>query len=183
MAADFIAPFIAVGLAELGDKTQLALILLSTRTKRRVLLLSGAVLGFLLVDGVAVAAGSWVGDALPRDVVKAAAGLAFILFGAVMLMSGGENDRERIRPGNPFISSFLLISLTEFGDKTQIAAGLFAARYNPLMVLAGAMASLTLLSAAAIALGSGLSARVNPEKASRIAGMTFIIIGVGTVII
>ena len=46
---DFFAPFAAIALAELGDKSQLSIFLLSTRTKRHFLLLLGVMCGFALV--------------------------------------------------------------------------------------------------------------------------------------
>jgi len=57
MMLDLLIPFFAIGLAELGDKTQLAVILLSSRTGDHLQLLIGIVLAFMIVDGVAILAG------------------------------------------------------------------------------------------------------------------------------
>ncbi len=178
MISDFLTPFVAVGLAELGDKTQLGLILLATKTDRRILLFSGAMLGFLFVDCVAVAAGSWVSTVVSMQVLKAASALMFISFGVLMLRGGGSEGIERIYSKNPFYSSLLLISVTEWGDKTQLAAGLFATRYEPVLVLAGALAALGLLSATAILTGGFISGKIDSEKTSKAAGALFILIGV-----
>jgi len=54
MVQDILIPLIVTGLAEFGDKTQLSILLLSSRTKKHLHLLLGVVLAFLIVDGVAV---------------------------------------------------------------------------------------------------------------------------------
>ena len=55
-----IIPLLAVGLAEMGDKTQLSILILSTRTKEYFRLLLGVMLAFLLADGLAILLGSYV---------------------------------------------------------------------------------------------------------------------------
>jgi putative Ca2+/H+ antiporter (TMEM165/GDT1 family) len=51
---EIIIPMLAVGLAEMGDKTQLSILLLSSRTKEYTRLLLGVMLAFLLADGFAI---------------------------------------------------------------------------------------------------------------------------------
>jgi len=83
---------------------------------------------------------------------------------------------------NPFYSGFILIFVSEWGDKTQIAAGLFATKYNGLMVLIGVLIALSLLSVMAIYLGKFISNsnknKVNREATTKIAGILFIVIGI-----
>lgn len=70
MLEDLLIPFTVVGIAEMGDKTQLSMLLLSSKTKRRLPLLAGAALAFLIVDGIAVTAGSWVTTILPAGALN-----------------------------------------------------------------------------------------------------------------
>ena len=56
---------LAVGLAEMGDKTQLSILLLSSRTREYFRLLLGVMLAFLLADGFAILVGSWVTNVIP----------------------------------------------------------------------------------------------------------------------
>ncbi|MFH1788781.1 MAG: TMEM165/GDT1 family protein [Candidatus Altiarchaeota archaeon] len=174
---EFILPFITVGAAELGDKTQLAILLLSTRTRARIKLLAGAMLGFLAVDGVAVIAGSWIPALVPIYTIKLASSAVFILFGILLLREGESELEKNISNKKPFIAAFTLIFITEWGDKTQIITGLFAATANPLLVLAGALSALMILSAAAVYAGSFVSERIDKAKVRRIAGALFIVIG------
>ncbi|MGB3459430.1 MAG: TMEM165/GDT1 family protein [Halobacteriota archaeon] len=79
---------------------------------------------------------------------------------------------------NPFYSGFILVFVSEWGDKTQIAAGLFATRYNGLMVLIGVIIALSLVSIITIYLGKFISDKVNRETLTKITGILFILIGI-----
>jgi len=178
MLQDFLEPFIAVGAAELGDKTQLAILLLSTRFKEKIKFLTGVMVGFLLVDGLAVVAGAWVGAIIPKNILALASGLLFILFGALMLRSEQEHHGSAASFGNgPLTQGFIMISIMEFGDKTQLAAGLFATKYNPPLVLAGALCALLILSASAVYLGDKVLKRIEKKTVTMVAAVAFILIG------
>lgn len=170
----------AVGLAELGDKTQLSVLFLSTRTRRHLHLLLGVILAFLVVDGVAILAGEWVASVVPENLIKILSAIVFIIFGVLILRRSQDTPAETEKNyfKNPFYSGFVLIFLTEWGDKTQIASGLFAIRYNPLMVLLGVMAALTLLTIIAIFLGRFVSNKIRDNVLRKISGIVFILIGI-----
>lgn len=178
MLTQFLIPFVSIALAEMGDKTQLALVLLGARTKNRFLLFWGAMAAFAVVDGVAIIAGSWVTRVVPVAAVQLTAAVLFVVMGILMLRSTEEHEEVR-EPGDqrPFWTSFGLIFLAEWADKTQIASGLFATRYAPEMVLAGTLAALAMLSSLGIFLGGMLASRLHPETLKRSAGIIFILLG------
>jgi Ca2+/H+ antiporter, TMEM165/GDT1 family len=178
MLEDILIPLVAVGLAEMGDKTQLSILLLSSRTKEYFKLLLGVVLAFLIVDGVAILLGSWITNLLPAHILKLISAAVFIGFGLIILFKGKEEEEGEASFKNPFISGFTMIFLSEWGDKTQIASALFAVKYAPWMVLIGVMAALTLLSIMTIYLGRFISGRIDHRLITRIAGVVFIIIGI-----
>ena len=176
---EIIIPLIAIGLAEMGDKTQLSVILLSSRTREYIPLLAGVMLAFLITDGFAILIGSWMTGIIPLDLLKLISGGVFILFGALILR-GDQKEAEEERglsSGNALLSGFSLIILSEWGDKTQIASALFATEYDPIMVFIGVMAALFILSVMAIYLGQIISQKVDRKLVSRIAGTIFLIIG------
>jgi putative Ca2+/H+ antiporter (TMEM165/GDT1 family) len=175
---DIIIPLLAVGLAEMGDKTQLSVLLLSSRTREYAQLLAGIMLAFLFADGFAILVGSWVTEVIPVHLVKLASGAVFILFG-VMILRGDkeEEDESRLSPRNAFVSGFSMIFLSEWGDKTQIASALFATEYDPRLVFIGVMTALLILSAMAIYLGKFLASRIDRKRITRIAGVVFLLIG------
>ena len=183
MILDLVIPFFAIGLAELGDKTQLAVILLSSRTKDHLQLLVGIFLAFLIVDGAAILAGSLMTYIIPISFLRIFSGFVFIIFGILILKGDKGKFEERLRFKSAFLSGFTLIFVTEWGDKTQIAAALFASEYNTIMVLIGTLAALTLVSLAAIYLGKIISTKINRKIITRVSGIAFIIIGMSFLLI
>lgn len=175
---DLLIPLIIVGLAEFGDKTQLSVLLLSSKTEKHLHLLLGVMLAFLMVDGIAILAGEWIKNIVPTNLIKILSGIIFITFGVLILRSKKEEIKSKYYFKNPFYSGFTLIFLSEWGDKTQISSGLFATKYNRLMVLIGAMIALVLLTIMAIYLGKFISSKIKGKTITKIAGILFILIGI-----
>lgn len=176
---DILIPLLAVGLAEMGDKTQLSILLLSSRTQEYARLVLGVMLAFLLADGLAILVGSYIDAVVPVTTVKALSGLVFILFGILILKEKGEEEEseQSLSARGAFLSGFSMIFLSEWGDKTQIASALFATEYDPLMVFVGVMIALFILTLMAIFLGRYLSRRIDRKLMSRVAGGIFLLIG------
>lgn len=176
---EILIPLFAVGLAEMGDKTQLSILLLSSRTREYVQLLAGVMLAFLLADGFAILVGSWVTSVIPVHLVKLLSGAVFVLFGLMILKGDNDEDEESdLSPKNAFVSGFSMIFLSEWGDKTQIASALFATEYNPRMVFVGVMVALLILSIMAVYLGRFLAGRIDRRIITRVAGAVFLLIGI-----
>jgi putative Ca2+/H+ antiporter (TMEM165/GDT1 family) len=177
----FIVPFATIALAELGDKTQISLLVLSSgRRGNRRALLAGAMAAFLLVDGAAVAFGAIAVEVVPMRWVKTASGILFILFGILSLRTESDDDEKKPSGAasmSPFAAAFAAVSILEWGDKTQVAAALFAAKFHPAAVLAGTLAALGILSAIAIWLGDAVASKINKKIVSRAAAAIFIIMG------
>jgi putative Ca2+/H+ antiporter (TMEM165/GDT1 family) len=76
------------------------------------------------------------------------------------------------------IIPLIAVGLAELGDKTQITSGIFATQYNSILVLAGVMTALTLLSVLTIYLGKLISKKINKNTISKIAGTLFIALGI-----
>ncbi len=77
--------FVVVFLAELGDKTQLAILGLASESKALVSVFIGAAAAMMLATVMAVALGGVLAAYVPAKVVHAVAGCAFIAIGALML--------------------------------------------------------------------------------------------------
>ena len=119
--------FLLITLAEFGDKSQLVCMTLAAR-HRGLPVIFGAVAAFAFLNALAVLFGAAVAAWLPEWVVTTAVALLFAVFGISALRYREEDDDEAVeeKPGHGvFATTFLLIFLAEFGDKTQIAvAGL-----------------------------------------------------------
>lgn len=174
-----IPAFLLILLAELGDKTQLAVITLSCRYSA-VPVFVGAMLGFLLVDGLSIVLGASLLGFLPMQWVAAGSGVIFILFGIIGFLSRDKED-IKIRKASklPILTSFSLITLNELGDKTQIAAIALAAETSAVPVLLGVMLAFTILTATAVTIGGRLLSRA-PLKWLRIA-MTVLFVTLGII--
>jgi len=177
MVQDILIPFAAIGLAELGDKTQLAVLCLSSKTKRHIELLVGILLAFVIADGLAIMLGNYVTSYIPIQYLKTLSGITFILFGIFTLMNN-KKEEAQCELKQPFSSAFVLILVSEMGDKTQIAAGLFATKYNPVQVFIGVIFALTVLSVTAVYLGKLIALKLNKRAISTVAGILFVLIGI-----
>lgn len=82
-----IAVSVAFFLAELGDKTMLATITLAT-DNGLVGTWVGSTIGMVLADGLAIAAGLWLGRHLPEKVVRYGAAATFAAFGVLLVLEG-----------------------------------------------------------------------------------------------
>jgi len=179
---DLIIPLITIAVAELGDKTQISILLLSSKTKKHLHLLIGAILAFAIVDGVAIIAGTWITTIIPINYLKIISAILFIIIGILMLISKDDKEKETTQK-NPFIAAFLIIMLTEWGDKTQIAAAIFATQYNAIFVFIGTMTALLILSLIAIFFGKIIYERIDKKFVNKIAGIIFIILGITFIIL
>ena len=82
----FITTFGSIFLAELGDKTQLAAILMTSKTGRPLSVFVGAIAALSLVTFIGVVFGEGLISVIPQNVLKKGAALAFILIGMLMFL-------------------------------------------------------------------------------------------------
>ena len=80
----FLIAFSTLFLAELGDKTQLAVITLTAQTKEPWRVLAGAVLALGLVSALGAVFGEAIVKVVPEDVIKKVASGAFVVIGTLM---------------------------------------------------------------------------------------------------
>ena len=83
----FASTFVLIFLAELGDKTQLAVIALSAKEKTPITIFVSAIFGFALATLVAIILGSLGAKYLPVDLIQKIAAVAFIVIGVLILLN------------------------------------------------------------------------------------------------
>ena len=125
----FFKVFLTEFIAEMGEKTQLMLIALTSKYKLRDIIL-GTAAAILVLNGLAVLAGGLVSEFIPGWLIKIIAALAFLYFAASTLAGDDDeeeegNGRSRIRFA-PF-AVFCTFFVAELGDKTQLTAITFGA--------------------------------------------------------
>lgn len=170
--------FSLIGLAEIGDKSQLVCMALAVRY-RALPVLMGAIAAFGLLNLAAVLLGAMVAQWLPERVVTGVVGVLFLLFGIHALRSQDEDEEsgdDSVSKG-VFFSTLLLITLAEFGDKTQIAVAGLASTLDPLAVWIGATLALILTSCLGVWAGRTLLQRTPIVLLHRVSGALFILFG------
>ncbi len=80
----------------------------------------------------------------------------------------------------PLISSFSIIALAEFGDKTQLAAITLSTRYKPVYVFLSALLAVCLVDGISILAGIVIAAFIPISWLSLGSGIVFIIFGIWT---
>ncbi len=82
----FGTAFLTLFLAEIGDKTQLAVVTMSANTDSKVAVFLGASLALVLVSLLAVLAGGFLSQFIPVEWLQRIVAAAFIVIGILMLL-------------------------------------------------------------------------------------------------
>ena len=87
--------FITVFLAELGDKTQLAIVSISGTTNRPGAVFAGSAAALVLASMVGAAAGGSLSSVIPPDALQLLASVGFLILGSrLILRSSRSGDAE-----------------------------------------------------------------------------------------
>lgn len=172
----FLSSFSLIALAEFGDKSQLVCMTLAARHRHWPVTL-GAAAAFILLNTLAVVFGASVAAWVPEKIISGLVALIFGAFGIHALVSSEEDTDglPREKPGHSiFITTVLLLTIAEFGDKTQIAVAGLASHMAPLPVWVGATVALILVSSLGIWAGRTVLQRVSLERLKKFSGVLFL---------
>jgi putative Ca2+/H+ antiporter (TMEM165/GDT1 family) len=169
--------FTLIALAEFGDKSQLVCMSLAARHRHWPVIL-GASAAFLVLNVLAVLFGASLGNWVPERITAGLVALLFGIFGIhALLMQEDEESAEVVEHSGHgiFLTTFLLIFVAEFGDKTQIAVAGLASSFAPLPVWLGATAALVTVSALGVWAGRTLLQRLSLRWLHRVSGGFFLL--------
>ncbi len=172
------ATFLLIALAEFGDKSQLVCMTLAARHRGLPVVL-GAVAAFAILNLLAVLFGAAVAAWLPEWVVTLAVAVLFTVFGISALRFEEEEDDEEIeeKPGHGiFATTFLMIFLAEFGDKTQIAVAGMGSAADASATWVGATLALACTSLLGVFAGRRLLNHLPLKWIHRISGVFFLLL-------
>jgi putative Ca2+/H+ antiporter (TMEM165/GDT1 family) len=172
------ATFLLIALAEIGDKSQLVCMTLAARHRGLPVVL-GAVAAFAILNLLAVLFGAAIAAWLPEWVVTLAVAVLFAVFGISALRFETEDDDEEIeeKPGHGiFATTFLMIFLAEFGDKTQIAVAGIGSAADASATWVGATLALASTSLLGVFAGRRWLNRLPLHWIHRISGVLFLLL-------
>ncbi len=172
------ATYLLIALAEFGDKSQLVCMTLAAR-HRGLPVVIGAVSAFAILNLLAVLFGAAVAAWLPEWVVTLAVAVLFAFFGVQSLRFEAEDDDDEIeeKPGHGIVATtFLMIFLAEFGDKTQIAVAGMGSTAAPVATWVGATLALTTTSVLGVYAGRRFLKQLPLHWIHRVSGVFFLLL-------
>ncbi len=171
------ATYLLIALAEFGDKSQLVCMTLAARHRGLPVVL-GAIAAFAVLNLLAVLFGAAVAAWLPEWVVTAAVALLFAWFGIAALRFEEDDDEEiEEKPGHGvFATTFLMIFLAEFGDKTQIAVAGLGSTADTAATWVGGTLALATTSLLGVYAGRRLLNKLPLHWIHRVSGVFFLLL-------
>jgi len=177
--AAILVSLAVVFVAELGDKSQLITMTYSLRHRWWVVL-TGVGIAAMLVHGLSVAIGYFLGLTLPERPIAFAAAIAFLLFAVWTWRERGGDGDEEVRVAEPrfiipaIVSSFVL---AELGDKTMLATVALASDHDWAGVWIGATIGMVAADGVAIAAGRLLHKQLPERFLHSLASVLFLLFG------
>jgi len=171
------ATYLLIALAEFGDKSQLVCMTLAARHRGLPVVL-GAIAAFAVLNLLAVLFGTAVAAWLPEWLVTAAVAALFAWFGIAALRFEEDDDEDiEEKPGHGvFATTFLMIFLAEFGDKTQIAVAGLGSTADAAATWVGGTLALATTSLLGVYAGRRLLNRLPLHWIHRVSGVFFLLL-------
>lgn len=179
MITAFLATFIAVLFAELGDKSQFITLTLSSRySPLRVFW--GAFLSLSLTTALAIGLGHLISDFLQGVIIALVSGVFFILMGLYTFFRQEKKEKEiKASRRSAFTEAFITIFIAEMGDKTQLTVLAFSAFYQaPVSVFLGAMSAQAVNQGIAAFLGGKYLSKIPERTLTYISSGVFLLFGI-----
>ncbi|GAB4392825.1 MAG: TMEM165/GDT1 family protein [Gammaproteobacteria bacterium] len=175
----FLISTFTVTLAELGDKTQLLSLFLTTKFRNKSAIIGGIFLATLLNHMLSASLGSWVAQYLQSPIGQWLIGASFVVLGLWLLVPDKDaNDESSLQKYGAFVTAALLFFLAEMGDKTQIATILLGAQFNTVWkVTLGTTLGMLLANVPVIWAGDYIIRRIPLKLVHILAATVFITLG------
>jgi Ca2+/H+ antiporter, TMEM165/GDT1 family len=180
ISATAATSFALIAAAEIGDKSQLVCMTLASRHRAMPIML-GAIAAFAFLNTLAVVFGVAIASWLPEYIVASIVAFLFAAFGIHSLRVEENNDDEEFKEKSGhgiFFTTFLLITMAEFGDKTQLAVVALSSTAAPLAVWFGSTAALASTSALGVLAGRTILQKVPLVLLHKISGTIFLLLSV-----
>jgi len=173
-----------VGLAEIGDKTQILSLMLAARFLRPLPIIFGIFFATIANHAAAGLAGTYLGALLSGPWMRWILGLSFLSVAVWALFPDKyEGGDQAISRTGAFTATLIAFFFAEIGDKTQIATIGLAARFEQFYpVVLGTTLGMMLANIPAVLIGNKMADKL-PVKAIRVtAAIVFAALGAVTLI-
>ena len=177
-----------VALAEMGDKTQLLSLMMAARyPKQAIAIIAGIFVATIANHACAAYLGHWLMTLVSPDLMRWILGFSFLGIGLWLMVPDHIDDAAESKVVDKAIQVFTLtvtlFFLAEMGDKTQIATIALGAKYDDVVaVTIGTTLGMMLANAPAVWLGQKFTRRMPIKWVHGLAALTFIAIGVVTLV-
>jgi len=173
-----------VGLAEIGDKTQLLAFLLAAKFRKPLPIVLAILVATIANHAFAAAVGAWITSMLGPDVLRWVLGVSFLAMAAWTLIPDKlDEDETKLAKYGVFLTTLIAFFMAEMGDKTQVATVALAARYHDIYsVVLGTTFGMMLANVPAVYLGDRIANRVPLHLVHGIAALVFAVLGVATLL-
>lgn len=173
-----------VGLAEIGDKTQLLAFLLAAKFRKPLPIVLAILVATIVNHAFAAAVGAWITSMLGPDVLRWVLGVSFLVMAAWTLIPDKiDEDDTKLAKYGVFLTTLIAFFMAEMGDKTQVATVALAARYHDVYsVVLGTTVGMMLANVPAVYLGDRIANKVSLPLVHGIAAIVFAVLGVATLL-
>jgi Ca2+/H+ antiporter, TMEM165/GDT1 family len=172
--------YLLIFAAEIGDKSQLVCMALAARYKASPVIL-GSILAFIFLNTLAVTFGIAIANWIPEILISAIVAILFAVFGIHALRVEDVQDDENVKVSSHskiLFTTFLLISVAEFGDKTQLAVVALSSTSIPTAVWFGSTLALITTSMLGVFAGRTILQKMPITLLHRVSGVIFIILAI-----
>ncbi|MGF1751492.1 MULTISPECIES: TMEM165/GDT1 family protein [Vibrio] len=165
-----------VALAEIGDKTQLLSLLLASRYRKPIPIITAIFLATIANHALAAWLGVVVADYLSPEVLKWVLVVSFLLMAGWVLIPDKLDDEEGVSSRGPFVASFIAFFIAEIGDKTQIATSILGAQYADalLLVIIGTTIGMLLANVPVVLIGQFSADRLPLNWIRKVTALLFV---------
>lgn len=177
----FLVSTSVVGLAEIGDKTQLLSLVLAARYRKPIPIILGVLVATLINHGASGALGVWLASILSPNILNWAIVASFAVMAVWILIPDKLDDADAILTRNSmgvFGTTVVTFFLAEMGDKTQIVTIALAARFHEFFgVVAGTTLGMMLANVPVIYFGHKFADRLPTKAVHILATIIFVVLG------
>ncbi len=187
-----LSTFGLVFVAELGDKTQLAVMTQTCKFRRPWPVFVGGSLALTAVTALGAVGGQVVGQVVPAALIRVIAAVAFVVMGVLIWWEASrfqdeagaddlacELDEGRVSPWNwrAFGTTFTLLFFAELGDKTQLAVLGLSSKQSAWLVFTGGALALTVVTGLGVVGGEQLTQWIPEKLLLKISAGAFMVMG------